>query len=143
MPVNLPKPCQLRRRSDKQGPWSQPRNRGWAKKLSTERKNKKIKIAKTVLTVGTWNVRTLREAGKMQLLQEEPKRYRCDNDILGISEMRWTKAGEIGGVKILWPEGDSRHEAGVGFLLSNRARNALMGYKPVSNRTFNMTIIQV
>src|SRR6218665_3025439 len=93
MPKNLLNSCRLGRRPEKQGPRSQPSNRGWAEKSATERK---IKIARTMLSVGTWNVRTLREAGKMQLLQEEMKRYRCD--ILGIAEMRWTKAGK-------WKEG--------------------------------------
>src|SRR6218665_4052132 len=147
MPKNLLNSCRLGRRPEKQGPRSQPSNRGWAEKSATERK---IKIARTMLSVGTWNVRTLREAGKLQLLQEEMKRYRCD--ILGIAEMRWTKAGEMEGGKILWSGDESRHEAGVGFLLGNRARNALMGYKPVSDRIlaarfraqpYNITVIQV
>src|ERR1700733_4912129 len=56
------------------------------------------------------------------------------------------------GGKILWSGGETRHEAGVGFLLSNRARDALLGYKPVSDRIivarfgaqpFNMTVIQI
>src|SRR3984885_13144471 len=56
------------------------------------------------------------------------------------------------GGKILWSGGETRHEAGVGFLLSNRARDALLGYKPVNDRIivarfgaqpFNMTVIQV
>src|SRR6218665_1260900 len=121
MPKNLLNSCRLERRPEKQGPRSQPSNRGWAEKSATERK---IKIARTMLSVGTWSVRTLREAGKMQLLQEEMKRYRCD--ILGIAEMRWIKAGEMEGGKILWSGDESRHETGVGFLLGYRATDALI-----------------
>ena len=45
-----------------------------------------------------------------------------------------------------------KHEAGVGFLLSKRAREALLNYKPVSDRVmvarfqarpFNMSVVQV
>src|ERR1700733_9163342 len=147
MPENSSKTCRLGRRPDKQGPRIQSSDRGWIEKLATERK---MKTARNMMTVGTWNVRTLWEAGKMQLLQEEMSRYRCD--ILGISEMRWTLAGEMEGGKILWSGGEPRHEAGVGFLLSNRERDALLGYKPVNARIIvarfgaqpcNITVIQV
>src|SRR6218665_1829772 len=146
MPKNLLNSCRLGHRPEKQGPRSQPSNRGWAEKSATERK---IKIARTMLSVGT-SFPPLREAGKMQLLQEEIKRYRCD--ILGIAEMRWTKAGEMEGGKILWSGDESRHETGVDFLLGYRARDALMGYKPVSDRIiatrfraqpYNIMMIQV
>ena len=65
--------------------------------------------------------------------------------------MRWTMSGETNGGKVIWSGHESRHEAGVGFLLSNRAKQALMGYKPISDRLmvarfsaqpFNITIIQ-
>ena len=45
-----------------------------------------------------------------------------------------------------------KHEAGVGFLLSKRAREALLGYKPVSDRVmvarfqarpFNMSVSSI
>ena len=66
--------------------------------------------------------------------------------------MRWTKAGEMEGGKILWSGDESRHEAEVGFLLGNKARDALMGYKPVSDKTiaarfraqpYNITVLRV
>lgn len=48
--------------------------------------------------------------------------------------MRWTKAGKMDGGKIMWSGIESMKEAGVGFLLTNRARDALMGSKQVSDR---------
>ena len=45
-----------------------------------------------MLSVGTWNIRTLREVGKMQLLKAEARRYKCD--ILGISEIKRTELGK-------------------------------------------------
>ena len=41
------------------------------------------------ITIGTWNTRTLRAAGKLQELTHEMDRYRWN--ILGLCEMRWTK----------------------------------------------------
>ena len=39
------------------------------------------------ITIGTWNTRTLRAAGKLQELKHEMDRYRWN--ILGLCEMRW------------------------------------------------------
>ncbi|CAF3752757.1 unnamed protein product [Rotaria sp. Silwood1] len=52
----------------------------------------KLKLTKRIFTVGTWNVRTLWAAGKLELLRNEMKHYRYD--VIGISEVRWTGKGE-------------------------------------------------
>ena len=66
--------------------------------------------------------------------------------------MRWTASGEMHGCKVIWSGNEQKHEAGVGFLLSKRACEALLGYKPVSDRVmvarfqarrFNMSVVQV
>jgi len=66
--------------------------------------------------------------------------------------MRWTASGEMHGCKVIWSGNEQKHEAGVGFLLSRRAGEALLGYKPVSDRVmvarfqtrqFNMSVVQV
>ena len=44
------------------------------------------------ITIGTWNTRTLRAAGKLQELTHEMDRYRWN--ILGFCEMRWKNFGE-------------------------------------------------
>jgi hypothetical protein len=139
--------CRLGRRPVIQGPRLQSGNRGWIDKLATERN---LKLARNTLSVGTWNVRTLAATGKLQMLQQEMKRYRCD--VLGVAEMRWTKSGEIRNGEIIWSGKDTRREAGVGFLLSRRARESLLGYMPVNERIimarfaavpFNTSVIQV
>ena len=61
------------------------------------------------------------------------KRYTCD--ILGLAEMRWTGLGKINGEEVIWSgEEEEDHQKGVGFMLSKRAVNALLGYKPVNSR---------
>jgi len=50
------------------------------------------------------------------------ERYRFD--ILGLAEMPWTASGEMHGCKVIWSGNEQKHEAGVGFLLSKRAREA-------------------
>ena len=44
------------------------------------------------ITIGTWNTRTLRAAGKLQELTHEMDRYRWN--ILGLCEMKWKNFGE-------------------------------------------------
>ena len=43
--------------------------------------------------IATWNVRTLRAAGKVEELLREIDRYKWS--ILGLCEMRWKTTGEI------------------------------------------------
>ena len=44
------------------------------------------------ITIGTWNTRTLRAAGKLQELTHKLDRYRWN--ILRLCEMRWKNFGE-------------------------------------------------
>ena len=70
------------------------------------------------ITIGTWNTRTLRAAGKLQKLTHEMDRYRWK--ILGLCEMRWKKFGETTTEeehKVFFSGKENRHEHGVGFLV--------------------------
>uniref|UniRef100_A0A672MKF5 Endonuclease/exonuclease/phosphatase domain-containing protein n=1 Tax=Sinocyclocheilus grahami TaxID=75366 RepID=A0A672MKF5_SINGR len=145
----------LRRRPVIQGPRPQLGNRGWVERLATgvEGKGegeKKLKAATDFLKIGTWNVRTLRSPGKLELLRKEMTPYECD--ILGLSEMRWTGVGELNGGEVIWSGEEKNHMRGVGFLLSKRAKDALLGYNPVNSRNIvarfngaplNIAVIQV
>ena len=48
--------------------------------------------ARNNVTIGTWNVRTQRAAGKLEELTYEMNRYRWN--ILGLCEVRWKNIGE-------------------------------------------------
>ena len=48
-------------------------------------------MVKDTTTIGTWNVRTLQQSGKMGVLVEEMNHFNWS--ILGVSEMRWTGVG--------------------------------------------------
>ncbi|CAF0874075.1 unnamed protein product [Adineta steineri] len=110
----------------------------------------KLKIMKHMFTVGTWNVRTLWAAGKLELLRNEMKRYKYD--IIGISEVRWTGQGETSNGDFIWCGESNTHTKGVGMLLSVKARKALLSYNPINSRLitarftatpFNLTVINV
>ena len=96
--------------------------------------SKTIFTAKNVTRIGTWNVRTLNQSGKLHQLFRIFDEYRMD--ILGVSEARWTENGRISrdGKTFLYTGHERRHERGVGLVLSRRATRALVGWNPVSDR---------
>lgn len=110
---------------------------------------------RTRTRIGTWNVRTLYQTGKLTQLAAETNRLNIT--ILGLSETRWTDFGEerlpfgqtflYSGLRGNKPP----HEKGVGFILSPHASRGLMEWHPVSERIIsarfkskirNVTIIQ-
>ena len=70
------------------------------------------------ITIATWNVRTLRAAGKMEELLHEMDRYKWST--LGLCEMRWKKSGETptdGGHRMYFSGKEDKHEQGAGCLV--------------------------
>ena len=56
-------------------------------------------------------------------------------DIMGTSEMRWLESGQLvsDDVTVMF-SGGSKHESGVGLLLSKGAARSLIAWEPVSDR---------
>ena len=77
--------CRLGHRLVKENPRPQLKVQGWVEKFAT----RPMKPVKENLTIGTWNVRILSAAGKLDLLKEEMQDYQWD--ILGLNEVRWAK----------------------------------------------------
>ena len=70
------------------------------------------------ITIGTWNTRALRAAGKLQELTYEMDRYRWN--ILELCEMRWKNVGETTieeGHKVFFSGKEDKHEHGVELLV--------------------------
>ena len=103
--------------------------------------------------IGTWNVRILSGAGKLEELIHEMNRYRWN--ILELREMRQinfrdtsTLDGHNG--KLCFSGLKDKHKEGVGFLVHNNTMNCIMGRRPISSwliticfraKSFNITII--
>ena len=127
-------------------------HQGRREKYATGEKQQNIR-GRDNITIGTWNVRTLNQVGKLQELTHEIDSYKWH--ILGLCETRWKNCGEIQtheGHKLYFSgEGDC-HANGVGFLVNKTIKNAVMGCHPISSRLltirlrakpFNITIVQV
>ena len=52
----------------------------------------KVRCCKEQYCIGTWNVRSINQ-GKLEVVKQEMARV--NNDILEISELRWTEMGEF------------------------------------------------
>ena len=66
--------------------------------------------ARNNITIGTWNVRSLRAAGKVEELTHEMKRYRWN--ILGLCKVPWKNFGETStpqGHKLSFSGREDRH----------------------------------
>ena len=75
--------------------------------------------------MGSWNVRTLNETGKLALLREEAVKYNLD--VVGISEVRWLLSGKTSTGDFLYSghkDKEAPHTLGVGILLSLLAQKA-------------------
>ena len=108
-------------------------------------------IAKRYIRVGTWNVRTLYESGKLDNVKQEMRRL--EMNILGICESRWTGNNEFisDEFKVLHA-GGGKHERGVAMVLDQQISKSLLGWCPFSDRVMlvrlkgkqtNIAIIQV
>ena len=76
-------------------------------------KIKKIRGRENI-AFGTWNVKTLKSAGKLEQLTHAMSRYPWN--IVGLYEMRWKNFGEMStddGHKVYFSEEEGKHEYGV------------------------------
>ena len=72
-----------------------------------------------LLKVGTWNVRTLYRAGKIDNCFQEMTRY--DIDILGIAETRRIDSGMIDKDQyVMYFSGGQKHANAVGIILKKK-----------------------
>ena len=109
-----------------------------------------LKTQNEFLRVGTWNVRTLYQAGKLDNLRQEFAKLKLN--ILGITETHWTESGIIQGEESVFiHSGGEEHRRGVGIMLNKKTAKCLLGYWPISERAimckiqarpFNIVILQ-
>ena len=88
------------------------------------------------LKIGSWNVRTLRQAEKLKELCDDASRYKLD--LVDVQEVRWGGQGKLvtsGGMTFIYSGRETEtHTFGVGHLLSPAAGRALESYECISDR---------
>ena len=111
----------------------------------------KVRCCKEQYYIGTWNVRYMNQ-GKLEVVKQEMARVNVD--ILGISELRWTRMGEFNSDDhyIYYCGQESLRRNGVAIMVNRRVRNAVLGCNLKNDRMislrfqgkpFNITVIQV
>jgi exonuclease III len=88
-----------------------------------------------VLNPGTWNVRTLLQAGKMKELAEEFSKFNFD--IVALQELRWKDTGKIKKKEYsLFYSGipNKADQRGTGFWINKEMRNKILGFEPICDR---------
>ncbi|VDP32583.1 unnamed protein product [Schistosoma curassoni] len=89
--------------------------------------------ARPTIYLGTWNVRTMWETGRVFRIAAEMRRYNLE--VLVISKTHWTQVGQqrlASGEMLLYSghdEENAPHTQGVGLMLSKQVQNALIGWE--------------
>ena len=112
---------------------------------------RKVQCYKEQYSIGTWNVKSMNQ-GKLEVVKQEMARVNVD--ILGISELKWTRMGEFNSDDhyIYYCGQESLRRNGVAIMVNKRVQNAIAGcslkhYRMICVRfqgnQFNITVIQV
>ena len=111
----------------------------------------KVRCCKEQYCIGTWNVRFMKQ-GKLKVVTQEMARVNID--ILGISELKWTRMEEFNSDDhyIYYCGQESIRRNGVAITVNKGVRNAVLGcnlknYRMITVRfqgkPFSITAIQV
>ena len=111
----------------------------------------KVQCCKEQYCTGTWNVTSMNQ-GKLEVVKQEISRV--DIDILGISELKWTKLGKFNSDDhyIYYCGQECLRRNGLAIMVNKRVQNAVLGCNLKNDRIisvrfqgkpFNITIIQV
>lgn len=96
---------------------------------------------KNDLTFGTWNIRTMMQAGKMEEIALELSKLKFD--IVVLQELRWKGEGIIQKKDfILYYSGTPERsgQKGIGFWVSKRMKEKVLGFEPVNGRISKLRI---
>ena len=111
----------------------------------------KVRCCKEQYYIGTWNVRSMNQ-GKLEVVKQVMARVNVD--ILGISELKWTRMGEFYSDDhyIYYCRQESLRRNGVAIMVNKRVRNAVLGCNLRNDRMisvhfqgkpFSIIVIQV
>ena len=96
---------------------------------------------RTNLKIGTWNVRKLKELGKLHTICYEMERNNIN--LLGISETNWNGNGSFqtdNNHRVIFSGKEEGYSHGVAMILPKESANALLGYTPISDRILKIRL---
>ena len=131
----------LVRRAGKQGMRCSVNHQADNGKHSTDDQILKQLSARSNQKIGTWDVRKIKEVGKLQKICWEMDRN--NKEILGMSEANWNGSGcfKTGtGYTVLFAGKEEGYSCGVAMVLNKDSIQSLLCYAPVSVRILKMRL---
>lgn len=103
--------------------------------------NREDKTKLENIRIGTWNVRSMFQPGKMHNVLQEMQRLKVN--ILGVSEARWPDSGYVSAEKAtIYYSGsnDNQHKNGVAVIVSEEVQRTVENFVPISDRVMILQI---
>ena len=118
-----------------------------------ERTAENRRSLREMMRIGTWNVMTMNQ-GKLDIMKREREMERTGIELMGISEMRWTRMGHFMSdeYEVYYCGQETLRRNGMAFICTDEIQRCVMGFNPVSDRIatirlqckpVNMTVLQV
>ena len=101
-------------------------------------KDIKRNLRSRTINIGTWNIRTMLELGKLQLLLQELDTLHIG--ITGLCEHRWKNDGKFtnGNHTIYFSGNEKGGSNGVAIILDKQYADAVKSFKPVNDRLLSL-----
>ena len=93
------------------------------------------------MKIGTWNVTTLKNDYRIDILTDEFRRFELD--LLGVSETHIPGVGsmKLGDIEFVYSgRKDGVQRQGVGLMMNKEAAKSCLGWEGVNNRILKITI---
>ena len=99
----------------------------------------KVQCCKQQYCIGTWNVRSMNQ-GKLEVVKQEMARV--NNDILGISELKWTEMGGFNSDDhyVYYCRQEYLRGNGVAIIVNKRVQNEVLGFSLKTNRMISICL---
>lgn len=107
--------------------------------LLTKRSGRRAK-KRNIVRVGTWNVRSMLIAGRLEETAREMRRYNVG--ILALQETRWRGTGRIDRehYTVYYSGEEKQGKNGTAFMIDKRYRGRVKKFKPINGRLCSITI---
>ena len=92
--------------------------------------------SKNTIRVGSWNVRTLYQAGKLQQVLREMENYKVE--VVCVNEARWIDSGKrtlsSGHIILYSGRSDIQHRCGVAIIVTRKVDKTVLEWKLINDR---------
>lgn len=116
------------------------KNKNEPGRIESKQKIKTGKKKKEQIKIGTWNIRTMLETGKMEQITLELEKYGID--LGALQEIRWKGQGTVDGAQctVYYSGNEKQGQYGVAFMVMKKLKHLVLDFKPINERLAYMRI---